>query len=526
MTTALTFDQQNNPQFNLGLRTNTGPAQRSGMANLLTAIQNANQMNPVVNIQPLAQPMQQPQQQMAQGQGPSFQFQDLNRAFQLDPRNTLANTLMQQGARGTPIRTPLEGIGRLSQSLVGAMLQKRALDRLEGQETAKQEQQTQNLQNLIGQFSPEMQPSIAALAPSLGDNASSVLAQSLMGQMFQEPDPVTTSELVTENVGGNTFAFVKETTNGSTNISNLQTIEKEDGEKTFTTAAILNYDQTKDLVTQNPGLMTVDSLNLGSSYSVELNEDQSIKKITEVKPEKVKVNQPVTDLGKLESDLTKGLITKEDYDTKKAIILGGLSEKDKFASENTISKRFQDNLQIKNLSNIIPIVRAAIATANVDTMAADLDLVFAVGKAFDPTSVVRGSEQVTIQKAASLPEQFKGIIRYVNGKGRLTPVQKADLINQVISRYKVHLDSGINYFEGEKSILKTRELNEKVLIMPSLIDPREINAIKNISADGQVVPFQITVNYPSVSGNDDSAYQELPSGSLYFGPDGQLRRKK
>jgi hypothetical protein len=347
-----------------------------------------------------------------------------------------------------------------------------------------------------------------------------------MGQMFQEPDPVTTSELVTENVGGNTFAFVKETTNGSTNISNLQTIEKEDGEKTFTTAAILNYDQTKDLVTQNPGLMTVDSLNLGSSYSVELNEDQSIKKITEVKPEKVKVNQPVTDLGKLESDLTKGLITKEDYDTKKAIILGGLSEKDKFASENTISKRFQDNLQIKNLSNIIPIVRAAIATANVDTMAADLDLVFAVGKAFDPTSVVRGSEQVTIQKAASLPEQFKGIIRYVNGKGRLTPVQKADLINQVISRYKVHLDSGINYFEGEKSILKTRELNEKVLIMPSLIDPREINAIKNISADGQVVPFQITVNYPSVSGNDDSAYQELPSGSLYFGPDGQLRRKK
>jgi len=254
--------------------------------------------------------------------------------------------------------------------------------------------------------------------------------------------------------------------------------------------------------------------------------DQSIKKITEVKPEKVKVNEPVTDLGKLESDLKKGLITKADYDTKKAIILGGLSEKDKFASENTISKRFQDNLQIKNLSNIIPIVRAAIATASVDTMAADLDLVFAVGKAFDPTSVVRGSEQVTIQKAASLPEQFKGIIRYVNGKGRLTPVQKADLINQVISRYKVHLDSGINYFEGEKSILKTRGLNEKVLIMPSLIDPREINAIKNISADGQVVPFQITVNYPSVSGDDDSAYQELPSGSLYFGPDGQLRRKK
>ena len=95
--------------------------------------------NPSANIQPLAQPMQQPMAQpMAQGQGPSFRFQNLNRAFQLDPRNTLANTLMQQGMRGGPVRTPLEGIGRLSQSLVGAMLQKRALDRLEGQETTRQ----------------------------------------------------------------------------------------------------------------------------------------------------------------------------------------------------------------------------------------------------------------------------------------------------------------------------------------------------------------------------------------------------
>ena len=91
--------------------------------------------SPSANIQPLAQPMAQP---MAQGQGPSFRFQDLNKAFQLDPRNTLSNALLQQGMRGGPVRTPLEGIGRLSQSLVGAMLQKRALDRLEGQETTRQ----------------------------------------------------------------------------------------------------------------------------------------------------------------------------------------------------------------------------------------------------------------------------------------------------------------------------------------------------------------------------------------------------
>ena len=112
------------------------------------------------NMMPMQQPQQQMAQPMAQGQGPSFQFQDLNRAFQLDPRNTLSNALLQQGMRGGPVRTPLEGIGRLSQSLVGAMLQKRALDRLEGQETTRQENLTSALQNL----NLENNPALAALA--------------------------------------------------------------------------------------------------------------------------------------------------------------------------------------------------------------------------------------------------------------------------------------------------------------------------------------------------------------------------
>ena len=115
MTTGLTFGQRRLPlpqldQLNLGQALMNQVQPFSGA---MAANRNAANMTP----------MQQPQaQQMAQGQGPSFQFQDLNKAFQLDPRNTLANTLMQQGARGGPVRTPLEGIGRLSQSLVAAML--------------------------------------------------------------------------------------------------------------------------------------------------------------------------------------------------------------------------------------------------------------------------------------------------------------------------------------------------------------------------------------------------------------------
>ena len=140
MTTALTTGQLT-PEMRQQFLNLSQPQQQTILNNLPNSLSAAmlRMSAPTINAQPLAQPMQQPMAQpMAQGQGPSFRFQDLNKAFQLDPRNTLANTLMQQGMRGGPVRTPLEGIGRLSQSLVGAMLQKRALDRLEGQETTRQ----------------------------------------------------------------------------------------------------------------------------------------------------------------------------------------------------------------------------------------------------------------------------------------------------------------------------------------------------------------------------------------------------
>jgi hypothetical protein len=149
MTTALTFGQRRTPiqQLNLGQALMQQVQPFSGA---MAANRNA------ANIISMQQPQQQMAQPMAQGQGPSFQFQDLNRAFQLDPRNTLANTLMQQGMRGGPVRTPLEGIGRLSQSLVGAMLQKRALDRLEGQEATRIEEQNIQSANLANALNEQL----------------------------------------------------------------------------------------------------------------------------------------------------------------------------------------------------------------------------------------------------------------------------------------------------------------------------------------------------------------------------------
>jgi len=65
---------------------------------------------------------------MQPGRRPSMQFQQLNPAFQSDPRRILGQTLMGQGTSTAPVRTPLEGLGRLSSALVGAYLQRKAGD--------------------------------------------------------------------------------------------------------------------------------------------------------------------------------------------------------------------------------------------------------------------------------------------------------------------------------------------------------------------------------------------------------------
>jgi len=66
---------------------------------------------------------------------PSMQYQQLNQAYQSDPRRILGQTLMGQGISSAPVRTPLQGLGRLSSALVGAYLQRKAGDAQVARET-------------------------------------------------------------------------------------------------------------------------------------------------------------------------------------------------------------------------------------------------------------------------------------------------------------------------------------------------------------------------------------------------------
>ena len=91
---------------------------------------------------------------------PSMQYQQLNQAFQSDPRRILGQTLMGQGASSAPVRTPLQGLGRLSSALVGAYLQRKAGDA----QVAREDEYRTNLGNALSGIDLSAVPSLQALS--------------------------------------------------------------------------------------------------------------------------------------------------------------------------------------------------------------------------------------------------------------------------------------------------------------------------------------------------------------------------
>ena len=123
---------------------------------------------------------------------PTMQFQQLNRAYQTDPSRVLGQALMQQGVSTAPVQSPLQGLGRLSNALVGAFLQRKASDRLAEQETAARDAITAALP-------ANLNPAIAGLVQTQPDAISSAITQAALA-------PKT--ELVTQEIEGAPGAVV------------------------------------------------------------------------------------------------------------------------------------------------------------------------------------------------------------------------------------------------------------------------------------------------------------------------------
>ena len=182
---------------------------------------------------------------------PSMQYQQLNNAYQSDPRRMLGQTLMGQGASAAPVRTPLQGLGRLSSALVGAYLQRKAGDAQVERETAMTDQ-------IMGMLPENASPQVRQFASAYPTAFAQAAGSALLA-------PTSSQRIVDQG----DLAYVQTDTanplSGTTTQSMGNLVQRRAAPKTF-------RDMTASEVAQR-GLPT----NQGQAY--QLGSDGSIKTI-------------------------------------------------------------------------------------------------------------------------------------------------------------------------------------------------------------------------------------------------------
>lgn len=102
--------------------------------------------------------------------------------------------------------------------------------------------------------------------------------------------------------------------------------------------------------------------------------------------------------------------------------------------EANLRKEYNQLPEVKGFKAVLPAYRSAIQSASRNDRVSDLDLVFAVGKALDPDSVVREGEQVMIANSQGLPDWVQGAIGAVSGGARIQPETRQNLMRLLKSR--------------------------------------------------------------------------------------------
>lgn len=160
-------------------------------------------------------------------------------------------------------------------------------------------------------------------------------------------------------------------------------------------------------------------------------------------------------------------------------------------------KEFNTLPAVKAYTTVKPIIESARKAA--DTPQGDLALVYGVGKALDPDSVVREGEMTMVMAAGSPAQRIMGHLSVLRGGGRLTPAVRKELVSMLDQRAS----------EYEKAYQGARQTYEGIAKQRGY-DPGQIFLNTGFGAPQPATP-------------DD--YAKLPKGSKYIAPDGTERVK-
>lgn len=185
-------------------------------------------------------------------------------------------------------------------------------------------------------------------------------------------------------------------------------------------------------------------------------------------------------------------------------ISGGMDKEKRARLTATLRKEAAAIPAVKAYRKALPPVKSALKSANIDSPAADLDIVFAVMKAVDPESVVRESEQAVAFAAGSPAEQFFGFWNKVTGGGRLTLQQRQELLQVAAGRMTAFRESAVSDLRQFQGIADEADVTASLAIpdlepLPELggvvVGPGEAGgALPERPGGGQVMRFDAQGN--------------------------------
>jgi hypothetical protein len=93
-----------------------------------------------------------------------------------------------------------------------------------------------------------------------------------------------------------------------------------------------------------------------------------------------------------------------------------------------LRKEYEDQEAVKTYRTVLPLYERAAKAP--DSRAGDISVIYALGKMFDPGSVVREGElQLSMNAAPWLQQMAAGIKSQITGEGRLTPPMRATILD-------------------------------------------------------------------------------------------------
>lgn len=136
----------------------------------------------------------------------------------------------------------------------------------------------------------------------------------------------------------------------------------------------------------------------------------------------------------------------------------------------------------KSYTAALPAWKSMVDAAQRDDKAADLNMVYALAKIMDPTSVVREGEIQMANDTQGYADKLNGFIKSIQGEGRLAPAARQGLLQEAQSRMQAFNEAFGADMEFYRGIVGRGGINELDVIpsfgeMPKF-DPSKISTVK------------------------------------------------